>query len=58
MISLGITGAVDYEVGDTHEVEVRTLVYGSFFFVRMPLKFTAKFIAILTKVHRFQRIQR
>ena len=39
-------------------------LYGSFFFVRIPVNavkkkfFTAKFNAILTKIHRFQRIQR
>ena len=56
-------GAVDYEVGDTHEVEVRTLVR-QFLFCKNSGEcgekkfFTAKFNAILTKIHRFQRIQR
>ena len=58
-----IDGAVDYEVGDTHEVEVRTLVR-QFLFCKNSGEsgenkfFTAKFNAILTKIHRFQRIQR
>ena len=56
-------GAMDYEVGHTHEVEVRTLVR-QFLFCKNSGEcvekkfFTAKFNAILTKIHRFQRIQR
>ena len=56
-------GAVDYEVGDTHEVEVRTLVR-QFLFCKNSGEcgekkfFTAKFNAILTKIHLFQRIER
>ena len=56
-------GAVDYEVGHTHEVEVRTLVR-QFLFCKNSGEcgekkfFTAEFNAILTKIHRFQRIQR
>ena len=56
-------GAVDYEVGHTHEEEVRTLVR-EFLFCKNSGEcgekkfFTAKFNAILTKIHRFQRIQR
>ena len=42
-------GAVDYEVADTHEVEVRTLV-GQFHFVRIPVN------AVKKKFHR--KIQR
>ena len=56
-------GAVDYEVDDTHEEEVRTLVR-QFLFCKNSGEcgekklFIAKFNAILTKIHRFQRIQR
>ena len=50
-------------VGDTQEVEVRTLVR-QFHFCKNSGEcgekkiFTAKFKGILTKIHRFQRIQR
>ena len=37
-----VDGAVDYEVGDTHEVEVRTLLR-QFLFVRIPVNAVKKF---------------
>ena len=63
IIEVSDNGAVDYEVGDTHEVEVRTLVRQILFCKNSgecgeKKFFAAKFNAILTKIHRFQRTQR